>query len=649
MAGGHYASSLLAAVSPRIKALSLPSGYRIEYGGEKENQDETFPQMLGALAISLVAIFLVLLIQFRNISEPLIVMASIPLALLGVVSGLLVTRNPFGFTAFMGVISLSGIVVRNAIILIDYVNEKIKEGHSLEQAAMEAGERRLRPIFLTTMTAAVGVTPMILSGSSLWSPLASVIAVGLIFSMFFTLLVVPVLFVVVRSRIGKLDAAGLAVVVAGILLFSAGTAGAETRQLTLPQAVELALTRNSAVKIARSRVDEGREKVASAVADYLPLVSSETTYMSTTDQQLVTVPAGGLGNIPGLGPFPLQDASLDQGRKDFLISNVTITQPITHLLKIWQAHNIASAEKRGTEADLRKAETEIVFAVHKLYFGLLEAGKLKEAAEAAIAAAEEAVRESKRGVESGALLDVSLTESRLRLLQGRQLLLSTEIRISDLKAEMNDLVGLALDTDLVLSPVGPSGRSRLTRETYLDEAFSRNPEIRAAREQVNKAESALNAAHYEYIPDIGAFGRYIYQDGVPFVAKNIGVFGLQMKWNIFDWGKRKAVAGQRASQVAQAKEHAKSLEKRIEVEVDKAYRKLEQTRMMKDVAREELALQKEHFRLGTNQLKAGTITEARHAELSASLKKSEYNDLQAVLAFELALAELDRVAGMPPR
>ena len=85
-------------------------------------------------------------------------MSSIPLALPGAVLGLIITRNPFGFTAFMGMISLCGIVVRNAIILVDYINEKMREGHSLEQAATEAGERRLRPIFLTTMAAAVGVT-----------------------------------------------------------------------------------------------------------------------------------------------------------------------------------------------------------------------------------------------------------------------------------------------------------------------------------------------------------------------------------------------------------------------------------------------------------------------------------------------------------
>lgn len=202
----HLASGVLDEAKPRLAGLRLPPGYRIEYGGEAESQAETFAEMTGVLAVSLIAIFLILLFQFRTAWEPLLVMSAIPLSLIGAGLGLKLTGNPFGFTAFLGVVSLSGIVVRNSIILVDYINERLRAGEELETATLEAGERRLRPIFLTTMAAAVGVTPMILSRSSLWSPLASVIAVGLICSMFFTLVVVPVLFVLVRRRAAAREA-----------------------------------------------------------------------------------------------------------------------------------------------------------------------------------------------------------------------------------------------------------------------------------------------------------------------------------------------------------------------------------------------------------------------------------------------------------
>jgi multidrug efflux pump subunit AcrB len=113
----HFASELLADAQPKIEKLKLPEGYRITYGGEAEKQKETFSEMLGALAVSIVCIFLILLFQFRSIATPLVVMAAIPMAFPGATAGLLMFGNPFGFTAFLGIVSLGGIVVRNSIII----------------------------------------------------------------------------------------------------------------------------------------------------------------------------------------------------------------------------------------------------------------------------------------------------------------------------------------------------------------------------------------------------------------------------------------------------------------------------------------------------------------------------------------------------
>lgn len=193
---GVLPSELLSAVQGKIAKLQLPNGYHIEYGGEYANKQETFSQMITVLLVSLVLIFFILLFQFRNLKEAGIIMLTIPLSLFGALFGLFITGNNFGFTAFVGLISLSGIVVRNAIILVDHTNELMKH-HDMDirTAAIESGKRRLRPIFLTAMAAAIGVLPMIISGSPMWSPLASVIAVGVIWSMVMALLTVPVLYI----------------------------------------------------------------------------------------------------------------------------------------------------------------------------------------------------------------------------------------------------------------------------------------------------------------------------------------------------------------------------------------------------------------------------------------------------------------------
>jgi outer membrane protein TolC len=604
--------------------------------------------MTEALAISLVAIFLVLLMQFRNLSEPLLVMCSIPLAMFGAMLGLVLTRNPFGFTAFTGMIALSGIVVRNAIILVDYINEKLREGHSLEAAAIEAGERRLRPIFLTTMAAAVGVTPMIISGSSLWSPLASVIAVGLVSSMFFTLIVVPVLFVLVKSHGASKPAAGAGAIIALLLalLLTPAPARAASRQLTLPEAVDLALKQNSALKIARARVRENRQKEVTARADYFPQLANSTNLWGLSDRELVTIPAGSLGAISGIGPFPPENDVINQGSSTVLLTNTTLGQPLTQLFKIRAANDVASAERRVTEADLKKDEDEVVLGVHQLYYGLLAARKRIEVVRAEIAAGEEALREARNAVDAGDALEVAAVGAHASLLHSQQAVLAAENQVSDLTAEMDDALGLPLDTELDLADVKVSADAKLSRQQYLDAALAGNPEVQSARETVAKARSGVRAAQYEYIPDIGAFARHTYQSGVPFVAHNFGTFGLQMTWNIFDWGKRKGVVGQRDALLTQAEENLRRVTDRVSVEVDKAYRKLERSELMISVAAEALALERESQRLSGNQFQAGVISEAKNAQAVAGTSKAELDELEARLAHELAIAEMDRAAGI---
>ncbi|MBS7564856.1 efflux RND transporter permease subunit [Mucilaginibacter sp. Bleaf8] len=192
---GVVAADMLKQIKPRIEKMHLPYGVRIQYGGDQEATEENVPGLSMALLASIILIFLTMLIQFRSLKKTFIILCTFPLSLLGASIGLLVTGNAFSFTAFMGIISLIGIVVRNGIILVDFADEMGRdEGLDIRESAMHAAKRRMRPIFLTTAAAAVGVTPMVVGGSPLWGPLGSVLAFGLIVSMFFTLFIIPILY-----------------------------------------------------------------------------------------------------------------------------------------------------------------------------------------------------------------------------------------------------------------------------------------------------------------------------------------------------------------------------------------------------------------------------------------------------------------------
>jgi multidrug efflux pump subunit AcrB len=169
----------------------LPSSVQISYGGESQKMVEDFTPLTKALLTSMLLIFLILLFQFQSLRRALLIMATMPLSLIGADLGLHLLRYPFGITAFIGIMGLFGMVVRNGIILISYAHELEAKGMTVDAAALAAGKRRLRPIFLTASAAAVGVIPLILSGSSLWGPLGTVIGFGLIGSTILTLCVLP--------------------------------------------------------------------------------------------------------------------------------------------------------------------------------------------------------------------------------------------------------------------------------------------------------------------------------------------------------------------------------------------------------------------------------------------------------------------------
>jgi outer membrane protein TolC len=651
-AKGHYASAVLSGALPKVRALRLPAGYRIDLGGEWFNQNETQPEMVVALGISLLAIFLILMVQFRNITEPLVVMMSIPLSLFGVVAGLLLTRNTFGFTAFMGMISLCGIVVRNAIILVDYIKERRAQGVSLAEAATQAGERRLRPIFLTTMAAAVGVTPMILSGSKLWSPLASVLAVGLIFSMFFTLLVVPVVYVLVFRREEKEKKGGAPVtaslVMLGLLCLGGSMKAAEApapARLTLDQAVAEAQQNSAGIRIARARVQEFQAKRLTQAADFWPQLTLDANLMKRDNTDLVKVPAGSLGNVPQVGPFPSTDVSLGQGKDHVFLQNLTLAQPVTQLVKIHHGYEAASAEERAAEAELRKMETEIGYKTRQAYVGLLIAHARLEAAKAAVEAAQAADQDAQEAVRAGNVLPVLQTGSRARLLQNRQRQLAEQANVQDLESELNDLMGQPLDTPLDPAPVAVQSRELPAQGVLLEQALRDNPDLGRASATLERSRSGLRAAKADYIPEVSLYVKHTQQEGVPFLESHFVSAGVNLTWNVFDGGRKAGVVHQRNAQVLEATEDRDRLRRRVEVDLGRTLRKVETARLQLDAATEARDLGAERARLAGNQRKAGVISPAKDAEALADAKAAEADFQAAGLALELDYAELDQLLG----
>lgn len=173
---------------------SFDLGYFYEFGGEFEVSGKANDSIIINLPIAFMAILLMMVAQFNSIRKPLIILTAIPLGIIGVSLGLYITNSYFGFMTLLGIISLSGIVINNAIVLIERIKIEQKNGFSAYEAIIEASLSRLRPIVLTTLTTVLGLVPLWYSGGVMWEPMAISIIFGLIFSTMFTLGFVPVLY-----------------------------------------------------------------------------------------------------------------------------------------------------------------------------------------------------------------------------------------------------------------------------------------------------------------------------------------------------------------------------------------------------------------------------------------------------------------------
>ena len=203
---GYTPQDIFASLQKLMESTPPPQGYILEYGGEEEERQRSFESMTRVMFLGLILIFFVLTAQFDSFKQPLVILFTVPLSIIGVVTGLLLTRLTFSFMAFVGVVALVGIVVNDGIVLIDFINQRRRRGIDLITAIFDAGPRRLRPVILTTATTIGGLLPITINlggGGSFWAPLGTSIIFGLLFATILTLVVVPSLYSIFERKAYK--------------------------------------------------------------------------------------------------------------------------------------------------------------------------------------------------------------------------------------------------------------------------------------------------------------------------------------------------------------------------------------------------------------------------------------------------------------
>jgi HAE1 family hydrophobic/amphiphilic exporter-1 len=191
---GRPLGDVTADIRQGIDRLSLPAGYSIVMAGDTELQEQAFGDLLKALGISILLIYLLMVALYDSLVYPLVIMGSLPVASVGAIGALAITHNTLSMFSMVGLIMLTGLVAKNAILLVDYTNTLRKRGYSRAEAILEAGPTRLRPILMTTAAMVFAMTPLALKlgeGAETRSPMAIVVIGGLLTSTLLTLVVVP--------------------------------------------------------------------------------------------------------------------------------------------------------------------------------------------------------------------------------------------------------------------------------------------------------------------------------------------------------------------------------------------------------------------------------------------------------------------------
>ena len=646
------------------ESLNLPEGVSMTIGGQRYEDNQTQPQILGGLAISVVVIFAILLFHFRNIRLSLIVMAALLFSLLGAATGIWSMGQSISITGILGIISLMGIIVRNSIIMIDYAEElRLQHRLSAKHAAIQAAMRRMRPIFLTSAAASMGVIPMVIANTPMWGPMGSVVCIGTLVCMLFILTMVPVAYWLIfrladKRRILKdekkranimQNKITTAVATALLLTLALPTTQAQTI-LTIEQCRHAAVANNVRLKTDSLQLLSANETKREARTHYYPTVSASATYFHSADPLVrkditisaetsstlaQTLTAMGLdASVLASLPTSYSLGLLDRG----LLASVMAMQPIYTGGALTSANRLAEINTQVRQLMLAQSREELLLATDEYYYKLLSLYShisTLDATDSMLAGIHrDALNAYHAGVRNKSdVLNVELKQhevasSRLKVENGISLVKMLLAHHIGLSAEAFDI-----DRSIATTPSPPdtylvnhaAAVETLTTTLLLDKS------VEAARQEVKSARSKLMPT-----VGVGVAGSYTNIDGG--LISKFDVIGManvsvpiSQWWTSSHTVKRKRMAETEARLNRDDKRELLMIDMQSKFnDLTQAYKQIAIAQKSEEAATENLRLRHDYYRAGI-----GTMSELLEAQ--ARLTTSLDSRTEALTTYLTAL------------
>jgi hydrophobe/amphiphile efflux-1 (HAE1) family protein len=653
-----------------MEGITLPANFEWGFAGDVEMMQESAAAMGLALVLATAFIYIVLASQFESFLEPMLIMLSLPLALVGALLAILLTGKNLGMPAMIGVVMLMGLVTKNAILLVDLTNQFVREGMSVKDAILKAGPIRLRPILMTTIAMILGMMPSAMGqgqGSEFRAPISIATIGGLITSTLLTLVVVPVAYLLLARSIERVKAwrqapttqVPQAVRIAGVVLLvalvgwliSATTAFAQTGTaskpaaegpltLTFNQALERALASNEGLKVAKEKVSETQAYVQESKTNFLPQVNLGYTYTPSQRFPLIRIPPGIFG--PNEQTFQAAFARTNN-------LQLFVNQPIYTGGRLMNAYGISSSSFDAAKLELDRMRQEVEYRVVETYYAALMNRRGVEVADQQIKLSETQLALARARFEAG-------TVARLDVLQAEVELANAKARRIQARAQV-DTAMQALRTVLSLPQTQPlqldgsldepvTGQAR----EELDRLLPERPDLQAFQSRRDAAQYASNLAQGEWKPSLSFTGNMQYQQdsfGSLLATDNQSyAFGIQLNVPLFAAPGAAARKNVAQAQIRQAEHGLRFATDNARLELESAWTALEAAAEVVSTQEKALELARESVGIAQVSYENGVITSAELNDAQVRLLATEWLLMQAKYARITAAARARVAAGI---
>jgi outer membrane protein len=431
------------------------------------------------------------------------------------------------------------------------------------------------------------------------------------------------------------------------LLGAGATAGQESASnvLTLDDAIRLAVANNRSLKVASLEVDKSKWQVAEVKTKRLPSFSGTVLGSQLLNEVGFNFPAGAFGTIPGVGPFPTADTKVTTSRQPIAYVMSQATQPLSQLYKINLGVRAQELSAKIAREKARAERQNLVKDVKQAYYAVLQSESELEAAEANVKQYQELDRVVLQRVSQQAALKSDSLDVKAKFANEKYKLAQLRNTLDSRKEYLNNLLGRDIRTEFETEKVPVASFEEVDLKLAQSRALTQRPEVKQAELSMRQAEYDRRMAKADYIPDVGIAFNYASNFNIDILPRNMTSIGFELKWEPWDWGRRKDIVNQKKVTETQAQTQLHDAQARVLMDVNTRFRKLEESRMLISVAQAERDAAQQRLREVTNKYAQQSVllSDVLHQQATAASASDDYQ--QALLGFWSAKSEFEKSLG----